>query len=149
MVIYLDGAVRDMHSAMKSEVYDEDIGDKLFLDEMNRLDQSISIIGRQLLLLIRRDVQGNLKSREKFKKFIETPTPFWMIQIKPRLNSFYIVVFGKPNEHDNKYVIDLKPYMESFSYFFLAKHYQIFETVKAVRDAKKLYQLKKMLHPHQ
>lgn len=132
-----------MLTMIKSDIRNKNIGAEHFLEEMSRLNQPAREIGLQLLLKMCGDIQINLKFREKFKKFIQMPKPFWMIQIKPQLNAFDIIVFGTPKEHEIKSVIDLNPYMDHFSIFVLERRHQISETVKTVRDAQNIYQLKK------
>lgn len=118
-------------------------GDKLYLEELNKLPDFLREIGKQILFEIRKDFIGELKFFQKSRKFVESPDNFWVVKIQPRAKSLRIVVYGKPLEHKNYNTIQLKRDMASYSSFVLSSKEQTQEAISAIKEAKHLKNKKK------
>lgn len=117
-------------------------GDKRFFDELKNLPDPQRNIGEMILKTIRQEFPGELVYHPKSGKFVESPDNFWVARVQPRAKSLRIVIYGKPQEHKTYQHIELKNDMMSYSSFVISADNQLAEAIKAIREAKRLKNLR-------
>lgn len=131
----IENHCRHAYINTKSEQQRDINGDYAFLLEINGLSEPKKRIGGEILLRVRKNYNGQLIHHPESGNFVESPDRFWSIQVKKQ--SYKIVVYGKPIDHGYKQFINLKPYMENYSYFVISANYQTDEAIKVILEAKR------------
>ena len=120
--------------------------DSRFLEELKRIDEPASSIGKKLLSRIRESEAGRFRYSPVSKRFVESPDAYWSIQIEWWSKRFCIVVFGSPEEHRPVHTIKMNKFMESYSVFNIDSSNQIDEAAAKITDAKKMMRNNKKLN---
>jgi len=122
----------------KITVREKIAGDDRFINDLDRLPNSIKKLGEGLLAEIRKRSPGKLIFHPKSGKYVESPDNFWVIRIQPRAQSLRIVIYGRPGEHSHYKNIELKKDMSRYSSFVIDNQRQLADAVKVIMDAKHL-----------
>jgi hypothetical protein len=117
--------------------------DTLFIEQLKRLDETTLRTGKKLLSRIRKITRGRFSYNLVSGRFVESPDPYWSIQIEESSNRFCIVVFGRPHEHSPTQNLKMNKFMKSYSIFYIDNINQIDEAIVKIVQAKKIMKVKK------